>query len=154
MHHDAAGEIERAQLLQPAAVSPQPVGQRIIDERRPQQGEENIGRKLEALGKRARDQRRRDDGEHHLIGHEQQVRHRHARSRLQANAAQERERQPADDPALVRPESQRVAECHPLQRDQPHGQEAVHIGRQHVLGPHQPAIEEGQARHHQENESG
>ena len=70
VHDRAAGEVERAQLVEPAAGAPDPVRDRVVDERRPEQAEEHERLEALALGERAGDQRRRDDGEHHLEDHE------------------------------------------------------------------------------------
>src|SRR5207247_129128 len=70
VHDGAAGEVERAQPLEPAAVAPHPVREGVVHEGRPQHREEQEGRELLALGEGARDQRRRDDREHELEEHE------------------------------------------------------------------------------------
>ena len=119
VHDGAAGEVERAELLQPAAVAPDPVGERVVDEGRPEHGEQQEGRELHALGEGAGDQRRRDDGEHHLEQHEHLMRDR-LRVRvegLDADAAQADPVEAADDAALVRAEGEAVAPQHPLDRD-------------------------------------
>ena len=67
------GEVEGAQVVQPAVRAPHPVGDGIIDERRPEQGEHREGGKLHPLRKRAGDERRGDDREHHLVDHEELV---------------------------------------------------------------------------------
>ncbi len=82
VHDRAAGEVERAHLEQPAA-APHHVRQRRVDEHRPEADERHVGREPHALDDRARDQRRRDDGERALEAHEQHVRNqRRARRRV------------------------------------------------------------------------
>ena len=49
---------------------------RVVHDRRPQQGEDQERLEAHALGERAGDQRRGDDGEHHLEDHERLVRDR------------------------------------------------------------------------------
>ena len=78
--------------------------ERVVDQRRPQQREQGIRRELETFRIRARDQRRRDDGEHHLISEEQHVRDTVTLAGYQRHVPHERERQAADDAAMVRPE--------------------------------------------------
>src|SRR5213593_2580209 len=65
-----AREVERAELVQPTSRAPDPVGDRVVYEGRPQQGEEH--ERLEALTFRERtaDQGWGDDREHHLEKHE------------------------------------------------------------------------------------
>ena len=53
VHDGAAGEVERAHLGEPAA-APDPVGDRAVDDDRPQRDEEHVGRKAHALDDRAR----------------------------------------------------------------------------------------------------
>ncbi len=73
MHHRAASEVEAwklaARSIQQAALAPHHVGHRVIDHDRPQHGEQHHRAELHALRERARDQSRRDDGEHHLVDH-------------------------------------------------------------------------------------
>ena len=155
VHDGAAREVERALALQPAAVAPHPVGERVVDERRPQQGEQQERRELHALGERAGDQRRRDDREHHLEQHERLVRDRLrvGVERLDADAAQADPLQPADDAALVGAEGQAVAPQDPLDRDQRHDDEALHQRGEHVLLAHHAAVEERQPRRrHQQHQ--
>src|SRR5919206_582631 len=73
--HCATREVERAQVVQPAAGAPYPVGDRVVHERRPQQAEQDERLEALALGEGAGDQGRRDDGEHHLERHVRQVGH-------------------------------------------------------------------------------
>ena len=75
--HRAAGEVERPHLAEPADGSglavglgidrPDPVGQRVVDERGPQQDEQAVRPEADALGEGPADQGRRDDGEHALV---------------------------------------------------------------------------------------
>src|SRR5207244_5810899 len=73
MDGGAPGEVERAQLVEPAPRAPHPVRDRVVDEGGPQQGEEHEGLEALALSERAADQGRRDDREHHLEKHERLV---------------------------------------------------------------------------------
>ena len=66
----APGEIQGPQVLEPAAVTPDPVGHRTIDQGDPEDHEHQKSAELHALGKGAGDQGRRDDGEHGLVDHE------------------------------------------------------------------------------------
>ena len=70
----AAGEVEHAQRRHPPAVGPDPVRDRVVDQRAPEQGEGHVGAELHPLDERAADQRRGDDRELHLEGHEDQRR--------------------------------------------------------------------------------
>ena len=70
VHHRAAGEVERTHLGDPAA-APHPVGDGRVDDEEPDADEHGVGAELEPVGGRAGDQRRRDDGEGHLEGGEE-----------------------------------------------------------------------------------
>ena len=58
------------------------------------------------------------------------------------------------DPAPVAGVTERegVTEEHPQDRDDPHREEVLHEHREHVLGPHHPAVEEGETRRHEQHE--
>ena len=71
VHDGAAGKVDGAHLLQEAA-APYPVCHGDVDQDAPQEGEQQEAGELDALGKSAQDECRRDDGEHALEEHEQQ----------------------------------------------------------------------------------
>ncbi len=73
MNDDAAGKIENAQLGQ-KAVTPDHVHEREIDKGQPADQEQQIRSKTNPVRKCTGDQRRGDDGEHHLVGHEDEFR--------------------------------------------------------------------------------
>ena len=150
--HRAAGEIERAELVQPAVGGPDPVRQRGVDQDRPQDGEQDKRPEPLALGEGAGDERRGDRREHHLEGREQDERHggRVDRARLQADPTEQREVEPADQSEAVdvRPECEREPDDDPHDADQGQAEEAVHDGRQHILAAHQAAVEQGETGQH------
>ena len=63
------------------AAAPDPVGQRGVDERRPEQHEQGERGEAHPLGERAGDQGRRDDRERRLVDHEQDLRDRRGQRR-------------------------------------------------------------------------
>lgn len=70
----AAGEVEAAELEGPAVCIPRPVGNRVVDDRRPDE-DKNKGRQhAAAVGDCADGKSWRDGGEHALVQAEQQVR--------------------------------------------------------------------------------
>ena len=73
VHHRAPGKVQGPQVLEPAAVSPDPVGHRVIDQRGPQEHEHQKGTELQALRPGPGDQRRGDDGKHGLKNHKRHV---------------------------------------------------------------------------------
>ena len=152
----AAGEVERAELEQPAVDRPDPVGQRGVDEDRPQDREQDEGAEALALGEGARDERRGDGREHQLEGREQDERdgRRVDRRRLHADAVEHREVEAADQaPAVdVGAEGEGEADDDPHDRDEGQPEEAVHDRREHVLAADEAAVEERQARQHDHHE--
>ena len=145
----AAGEVERAELEQPAVDRPDPVGERGVDEDRPQDREQDEGAEALALGEGAGDQRRRDRREHQLERREQHERDRRGvdRRRLETDAVEHREVEAADEPepADVRPEREGEADDHPHDADEGQPEEAVHDRRQHVLAADEAAVEQREA---------
>ncbi len=148
----AAGEVERAELEQPAVDRPDPVGQRRVDEDRPEDREEDEGAEALALGEGAGDEGRRDGREHQLERGEQDERDgdRVDGRRLHADTVEERVVEAADEAHAVdvRPEREGEADDDPDDADQRQPEEAVHDRRQDVLAAHEPAVEQGQARQH------
>ena len=127
---------------------------RVVDEGRPEEREDEERAELHALGERADDEGRRDDREHHLEEHEQQVRDggRVVGVGLDAHAVEAGPAQAADEAAVVGAEGQAVAEQHPLDADDAQQDEALHHDGEHVLAAHQAAVEEGQPRRHQHDQ--
>ena len=76
MNYRAPSEVEGAQIAQPTANSPHPMGQRSVDERRPSYDENHEGAELDALSECASYQRWRNDGELRLKHHKSLVRDR------------------------------------------------------------------------------
>ena len=100
---------------------------------------------LHALGKRARDQRRRDDGEHQLVDHVRLLGNGRAVVGIgsEPDPAQKNMLEAADKHAAVA-EGQRVAHQRPQNAHQAHHGEALHHGAENVLLAHQAAIKQRQ----------
>ncbi len=71
-----SGEVQRPEVSDPSPDSPHPVRERIVDEGRPQQREQDKAAELHPFGIGAGDQRRSDHRKHHLEEHEGLVRYR------------------------------------------------------------------------------
>ncbi len=69
MNHGPPGKIQGAQVSEPAADPPDPVGHRVIDQGAPEQGEDHKSGKFHPFGKGPGDQGRGDNGKHHLKDH-------------------------------------------------------------------------------------
>ena len=65
-----SGEVQRPKISDPAPDRPDPMGQRIVDKRRPEQGEDQKTAELHPLGEGAGHEGRRDHRKHHLKDHE------------------------------------------------------------------------------------
>ncbi len=154
VHHGAAGEVQHAPVPHQAAVAaPHHVRGRRVDDGEPQRHEPQHGRELHAFGKRADDERRRDDGERHLKAHEHRFRDGHGQT-VDRQARQERLAERADkavevDHPLLHAagvERQAVAVDRPQHGDQRRNGKALHQHRQHVLAAHQAGVEQRETR--------
>ncbi len=150
VHHRAAGEVERAELRQEAA-APDPMRHRGVNRQRPGHDEGEVGGKAHPFGDRAGNERRGDDREGTLKGHEKQVRN--GALSLEADPAQKGVGEPADE-AVAGSEGQAVAEQGPGDADRAQGGEAHHHGVERVFGADQAAVEKRQRRGHQEDHGG
>jgi hypothetical protein len=131
------------------------VGNRVVDHRRPDQGEQDERLVAHALGKSARNQRWRNDREHRLKDHVRLVRDGRAVVRIggEPDPIQSPPAEPAQQAAAdVGPECQAVPPQRPLDTDHADDDEALHDGRQGVLAADQAAIEERQAWRHQQHQ--
>ena len=114
----AAGEIQGPQVAEPAADPPDPVGHRVINQGRPEQGENQEGGEFHPFGKGAGDQGRGDDGKHQLKNHKGLVRN-GGGIILERRRPDSRETEPvqaADDPVQGGAEGVAVAPEDPFHR--------------------------------------
>jgi hypothetical protein len=130
------------------------VAERVVDQGAPEHDEEQVGAELHALGDGARDQGGRDDGEHHLEAHEQDVRDGEPAADLVMRHAHEEDVVEAAGEAVadVGREGDGVADDDPLDGHHAERDEAVHEGREHVAAVDHAAVEQREARRHQEHE--
>ena len=171
VHHRAAREVDRADGgADDAGGTPHHVGDRAVDQDRPQHHEHAHGAELHAIREGTRDQRRGDDREGHLVHHvdgfgdrqhrrvvgpgAQGERHVHALGDVVGDAVEEQARQVPDiggGHAGAVGESQAIAHHHPDDRDEAADREGLHQRGQDVLLPHHAGVEQGQAGdgHHQ-----
>ena len=138
--------------------APDPVGDRRIDEDRPQADEPQHRRKLHAFRERARDERRRDDRKGHLEHHVDGFRNRRRqRIGIVRPARQvvvdplEKDAREAPDEGAAAGEGEAVGENEVDHRDQRRDREARHHRIADVLLADHAAVEEAEARygHHQ-----
>ncbi|MNZ66102.1 hypothetical protein D3C78_843140 [compost metagenome] len=165
VHHGAAGEVEHAPVPHQAAVAgPDHVRDRCIHQGEPDAHEDQHRGELHPLGEGTDDQRRGDDREGHLEGDEYRLgeqRRRRGQARRR-HASQEGFGQAADegievDYTLLHTggiERQAIAVNHPQHTDQAGDRKALHHYREHVLGTHHTAVEQGQARDGHEQHQG
>ena len=73
MHHDAAREIEHAPTRKQAA-APDHVREGVINEQLPEDEKGKVGLKGDSIDEGAGNEGRRNDGEHHLVSHEDEFR--------------------------------------------------------------------------------
>ena len=154
VHDGAAREVERAHAggaEEPAA--PHPVRDRRVHEHRPEPEEQQVAAEPHPLGERPGDERRRDHREHHLEDHERRGRNaRRERHRSIADPPETHVFEPADQQAVIGPEGERVPDEHPQHRDHAERDQRLHHRPEHVLGTHEPAVEQGETRRHEHHE--
>ena len=144
------------------AAAPHPMGDRAIDQDQPRAHEQHESGELHAVGERAGDQCRGDDGEGHLEAHIDRFRDRPRQraDRVDGHRLQEEIFEAADPPierlAVIGREGDRVADDHPQHGDDAGRPKGLSDGSEHVLLAHHAAIEEGKARdrHHQHERGG
>ena len=153
LDHQAAGVVECADLREPAVRIPHPVRDGDVDEQRPDRHEEHPRRELRAVGDRTADQRCGEDRERQLEGREQHLRNLpvHGR-RVDARHAEVFES--ADDAAVIVAEREAVPDEQPHHGDQGDRDETHHDHVEDALGADHAAVEQGQARRHEQHEGG
>mmetsp|Transcript_43182 Transcript_43182/g.86643 ORF Transcript_43182/g.86643 Transcript_43182/m.86643 type:complete len:227 (+) Transcript_43182:397-1077(+) len=131
---------------------PRRVRERAVDKDVPQSNEDEHGPELHPVSERARDKRRRDDGEHEVEKNEERLRNGgfdwvpfSQRDVLKPEATGA-----SEDSRPLR-ERETVPNCEPENCDEAADGEALHHCREHILHPHKTAIEERQSRdgHHE-----
>ena len=137
---------------------PDHVGDRAVDQQQPQRQEQRHGGELHALHQRADDQRGRDRREGHLEADVDQLGNvgadREGRGlRVRRHAGQERLGEAADERRRAAREGEAVADDGPQDGHDADRVEHPHQHREHVLGAHQAAVEQREARNgHQQHE--
>ena len=122
VHHSAAGEIQDAHDVQPAALAPDPVGQGVIDQGHPDKAEDQKRLEAHPFHKGPGDQSRGDHREHHLergkepVGDGLGIVH----VRQGPHAVEPEKVEPADEAADIGSEGQGVAVQDPLNPGQGH----------------------------------
>ena len=139
--------------IQVATFAPNHVRDRDIHKEKPEHREHHHGMKSDALRKGPGDKRGRDDGEHHLVGHEGEVRDSGGVVGIGRgpHAVEEGVAEVADE-GIAFAENQAVTADSPEEGDDSHHDEALHHGAEDVLAAHQTGVEQGQAGagHHQD----
>ena len=155
MHDDAASEINHAPLREEAA-APDPVDEGDVDQQAPEHEEDEVRLEADAVGESAGDQRGGDDGEHQLEEEEGEEGNRGGVgvAGREADVLQAKVVEIADQPPVVAAVGEAEADEDPEDRDDAHRDEALHHDGQDVLVADESAVEEGQARRHEQDERG
>jgi hypothetical protein len=110
--------------------------------------------KGDPVGEGSSDQRRGDDGEHHLVRDVHDERDAVIRRRRhEIHSTQEGHVQVADDAADVTRETQRVAAYEPDDRGPAERYEALDHDREDILAANQPTIEKGETWSHEHDQA-
>ena len=138
---------------------PHHVCHRQIGEGEPKDDEQQHRGEFHALGEGTDDERRRYRGEGELEHHIGELRHidplgKGRGERRYVNAGEKEFRQAAEE-CRAAGEGNRIAVEHPENTDEREADEHLGENREHVLGAHQSAIEQGKTRdRHQDDENG
>ena len=151
VHDDAARKVPNAPASHPAA-APHPVAEGRVDENDPEGDEDEVGREADAVGERARHERRRDDREHALVAREDKGRNAgDHRSPIDA-AEEEVGGRVAEELARVGAEAERVTDDEPHDRDHAHRAVVLHDHRHDRLPVQQSGVEERETGEHELDE--
>jgi hypothetical protein len=128
------------------------MGERVIDQGRPKQNENDKGAEFCALGKRAGYQSRRNDREHHLVDHESLMGNRSSVIGVgfRSHAVQADPIQAAYEPTDIGAKGQAVAKQYPLNSDEGDDDKTLHDSPKGVLSSNQSTIKQKEPRngHH------
>ena len=153
VNYEAAGEVKSTELCEEAA-APYPVCHGVVDEDSPEENEHAECAEFHAFCKCTGDERRSDYGEHALECNECQFRDGAVAHDLHADTGQAELVEAADEAADIIAESHRIAEDDPFYRYHCHDEETVHYRAEHVFASYHAAVEEAEARSHDEYECG
>eukprot|EP00128_Syssomonas_multiformis_P005748 Colp12_sorted_trinity150504_noHs@2818 len=158
MDDGTTGKVKGTLGTQPAVNAPHPVGNEVVDKDGPEQDEDKEGRELHTTDNTTNDQRWCDNGKGHLEHHENKagnsggIHFTFTVSRVLNAEASKSSPTTITDKLVARRESEGVAEEHPLNSDQAHGDDGFEHGLDSVVCVHKRRVEERKAEGHQEHE--
>ena len=147
----AASEVQGAEFSQEAA-APDPMCHGVVNEDGPEQDEDDESVELHAFGKSAGNQGRCDDGEHALEGDESHFRNSPVFQDGHADTGKADFIKRTDETINICAEGHGIANENPFYRNHGDDEETLHNRRQDVLIADHAAIEEAQARRHNEDQ--
>ena len=150
------GKIKHAPLREQAA-SPDHVRERIINEQLPEHEKGNVSLEGHPIYKGAGDECRRDDGEHHLVSHEDKFRQIviAGEGRVQIHPVHERFVKIPDESAqCVAAEAKRIAADKPHDGGDAHRNKTLDHDPENISFARKPAVEKGEPGRHQHDEAG
>ena len=152
VNNGAAREVKRAHVKEPAALGPDPMADGGVDKGQPEYKEDDVGSELESLHNRARDKGGCDDGEHHLECNEEKVRY--VASIIDPYSGKANVGEIAYECVEVAAiaECQAVSPEHPDQAGHGHRHKAERNRADGVSSAHQSAVEESEARCHEQHQ--
>ncbi|MCG3777156.1 MAG: hypothetical protein JW395_4032 [Nitrospira sp.] len=153
MNDNTAGEVEHTPSLQDAA-TPDHVHEGEIDEHQPQGEEGNVSLERYAVGESPGDERRGNNGKHHLVGDVHVERNSGTgRGRSEGDAVQERQVEIADHPSHIARETERITEGKPYNGGPAHRHIGLHHDGQNIFAADQAAIKEGKSGRHKHDQA-
>ncbi|KAI3476989.1 hypothetical protein L1887_61419 [Cichorium endivia] len=156
VHGRTTSKVKTTHHVGPAKTDvPGPVGDRVVDDRRPAERKDHHGPQARTVGKRTARDDHRDGGEHHLVDAVQQLRQHRASGRgTNVHAHQTKVVQTYADELVGRGwrEGEREAPEEPFERDDGHQAHGHPQHRQRRLFTQQTRVEESNAGDHDEHE--
>ncbi len=156
----SSGEVDCADAAgggpEPAAGRPDPVGEWVVDDEGPEEGEEGVGAEFDAFGEGAGDEGGGDDGEHALEHDEDEFGDAGAVvDEVGGDAGEEEEvRVPADDVSAGLAEGHGVTNDDPFDADDSECGQGVHHRAKDVFTADHAGVEEGESGDHEHDERG
>ena len=158
VHHDATGKIQHAPLGQQAIRTPDHVDKGEVNQHQPAGKKQEIRLHCHPVGKSTGNQRRSDDGKHHLVRHMHDQRNTCVIAGVhgvEGNAMHEGVVSGVADNAMPAwAKAHGIPEGKPQHRGPAQRHEALGHDGQHILAAHQSTVKESQPRRHQHDQAG
>src|ERR1039458_2157281 len=155
MDNNATGKIQDTDILQPPPGPPYPMGNRIVDNRRPDNSKDQKGGEFHPLSNSTGDECRSNDSKHSLIYHKGHMRDRRSIIcvRLQPEPTKPEPVKSSYNTVEIRTKGETVPAHNPLNSNNRNSNKTLHIGSQDIFPPDHSAIKHSESRCHEDRKS-